>query len=256
MKNPFEGLFSKKYPDRAQKDHSGMKRVYAGPPKHNPLFDAVYRAPISKDPEYADGFKDAPEDDNVFEDVYMGPPDKGPDGNGSDSKPAESPEWNCSDAKAAEDPQDPVIMAVYAGPEQMSGPESFKYSEPQMLLVYAGPQQMSGPENLKYTQPQMLMAYAGPMRMDPQKGGMLVTGGFMTDHGKIETSDPLALDMNGLSVYKSCPNCGNKCAENAKFCPECGFSLKDVPVTGKENADDGKEQGRDSKVKEEQEKQS
>ncbi len=74
--------------------------------------------------------------------------------------------------------------------------------------------------------------------------------------GPLETEIPYqsVSDTVGLLVYKRCPTCGNKCTENAIFCPECGFSLKDVPVTRDENGDDGKEQ--DSAEKEEQEKQS
>ena len=81
MKNFFKDLFAKKYPERARKDDKAMKRVYAGPPQDQTLFNTVYDAPLDSNPEFKKLNIELPENNdevrrpNIMEAmmVYAGP---------------------------------------------------------------------------------------------------------------------------------------------------------------------------------------
>ncbi len=226
MKKNFKALFSKKYPERAGKDGRGLKRVYMGPPP------SLRKAKEEDSNKFEDVYAGPPEDE-IMSAVYMGPPEDAPvpvdeQGAGTDQSDDEMPKDLLNGP--------PTMATVYAGPAQMS---EFYRKTSEMRMVYAGPAQMSGTNR---NPSEFLMAYAGPQKM---KGGFM-DGSYMNPFGipPMATEQPPRTDTdNGLLVYRLCPACGNKCSDTAKFCPECGSLLKDVPVTDKRDGQDPDKNG-------------
>ena len=95
---------------------------------------------------------------------------------------------------------DPIsAMMAYAGPQNLS---------PQMMAVYAGPAQM--------TQNPMGFVYAGPNGMSSSNGFMISPNGTNMMEEMKKASEAQRKE------FKFCTECGVKNKRSNKFCTDCG----------------------------------
>lgn len=228
----FDKLFKRgKYPDSRMRKGARMGRVYAGPEQMRKRYEHKEEEPVIEDVYAGPDMFDEPveQDVTVIEeetnDVETN--EAVTEKTEADAVEAEEVETDEAETDAAEaddvvsgaapkppkpEPDWANMMAVYAGPEQMS--------QPQVMFVYAGPMQMQkGPNGFMNLSPNMMLAYAGPNIKPPSMTGQPV----VPEQAKPEDVE-----------YVFCPCCGYKIVSGCRFCPECGAPQK-------KKSDDGTE---------------
>ena len=161
-------------------------------------------------------------------------------------------------------------------PEQAAGEAESR----RMMLVYAGPayfakkaaesRKKEAEQDQQVTDAMMMGVYAGPGFFEGRPEGILMQKEDLAEKEKQEESKDREENVNGGPAYNQempeyvpmdavktdpdtpkvqegldffCPVCGAKVVLGAKFCPECGTSLKSLWAETDENIRDGCEIG-------------
>lgn len=215
----FDKLFKRgKYPDSRMRKGARMGRVYAGPEQMRKRYEHKEEEPVIEDVYAGPDMFDEPVEQDV---TAIGEETKEEEINEAETGEAETDAVETDDEETNEAvPDDAVsgdtskpprpepdmanMMAVYAGPEQMS--------QPQVMFVYAGPMQMQKRSGgFMKLEPNMMMAYAGP---NTRPGSMTEVMNAPSEEKPREVNPG------------TCPCCGSQIDLNGKFCPECGYMLQ------------------------------